>query len=574
MKILVVDDSKFMLNIIKKLLEKDNYEVVTVASGIGALRELIKHRDFDLVTLDVNMPHMDGFETCRNIRLKKYEKLIKKNSEQELPVIFITGRDTAEDRKKGFELGATDFISKDFLEVELQKLVNKILRPDKVFNGLTALIIEQTSNFRNAISEPLRREGVKVYESSDGMAGLEIFKNSKNNINMVILDYYLPTLNGHQLLLKIRNESKNIDLPIIMVSELSDKNIQIQLFKDGLTDLLTKPFIQEELIARLDIHIKNIIHKILLEKNILELENHKKYLEEKVVERTRTLKEAQEQLLEASRHAGMAEIATDVIHNIGNALNSINISAEVTKANIDDLQLNIINKIVELMDDHKEDLGDFMSNTKKGQLIPVLLKEFAAHIAEDKGQLNDEVKKMKASVEHIQSIIQVQQSNAKNILVVDLQNPIELFETAIQMNESSINRHDISLEKEFGKESDIKTDRHKVLQILINLISNAKGAFTDILQSDKKIICRITKSDGFLDFSVIDNGIGIPKENLDKIFNYGFTTKKTGHGFGLHNSANTAEQLKGSLIVTSEGSNKGASFSLKIPYQSEGAKSE
>ncbi len=574
MKILVVDDSKFMLNIIKKLLEKDNYEVVTVASGIGALRELIKHRDFDLVTLDVNMPHMDGFETCRNIRLKKYEKLIKKNSEQELPVIFITGRDTAEDRKKGFELGATDFISKDFLEVELQKLVNKILRPDKVFNGLTALIIEQTSNFRNAISEPLRREGVKVYESSDGMAGLEIFKNSKNNINMVILDYYLPTLNGHQLLLKIRNESKNIDLPIIMVSELSDKNIQIQLFKDGLTDLLTKPFIQEELIARLDIHIKNIIHKILLEKNILELENHKKYLEEKVVERTRTLKEAQEQLLEASRHAGMAEIATDVIHNIGNALNSINISAEVTKANIDDLQLNIINKIVELMDDHKEDLGDFMSNTKKGQLIPVLLKEFAAHIAEDKGQLNDEVKKMKANVEHIQSIIQVQQSNAKNILVVDLQNPIELFETAIQMNESSINRHDISLEKEFGKESDIKTDRHKVLQILINLISNAKGAFTDILQSDKKIICRITKSDGFLDFSVIDNGIGIPKENLDKIFNYGFTTKKTGHGFGLHNSANTAEQLKGSLIVTSEGSNKGASFSLKIPYQSEGAKSE
>ncbi len=275
----------------------------------------------------------------------------------------------------------------------------------------------------------------------------------------------------------------------------------------------------------------------------------------------------QKQLVEASREAGKAEIATDVIHNIGNALNSINISAEITKDKIDDLQLNIINKIVELMEQHQKDLGDFMTNSKKGKLIPILLKEFSAHIAEDKSYLDDEVKKMKLSVEHIRSIIQVQQSNAKNVLVIDLQNPIELFEIAIKMNEVSISRHDISLEKCFSEVPNIKTDKHKVLQILINLISNAKGAFTDLNQNDKKIICKIIIKDEFLEFSVIDNGVGILKENIDKIFNYGFTTKKTGHGFGLHNSANTAEQLNGDLTVVSEGYNKGTSFKLKIPYQ-------
>jgi signal transduction histidine kinase len=65
--------------------------------------------------------------------------------------------------------------------------------------------------------------------------------------------------------------------------------------------------------------------------------------------------------------------------------------------------------------------------------------------------------------------------------------------------------------------------------------------------------------------TVTDNGVGIPPENMARIFNHGFTTKKDGHGFGLHSGANAAKEMGGSLTAHSDGPGKGATFTLELP---------
>ena len=115
-------------------------------------------------------------------------------------------------------------------------------------------------------------------------------------------------------------------------------------------------------------------------------------------------------------------------------------------------------------------------------------------------------------------------------------------------------------------------DKHKVLQILVNLISNAKYALSDSDAKERQLTIAISRQpsrassdDGFAEVSITDNGIGIARENLIRIFGHGFTTKKNGHGFGLHSGALAAKEMGGSLSVQSAGPGKGATFTLSLP---------
>jgi signal transduction histidine kinase len=114
-----------------------------------------------------------------------------------------------------------------------------------------------------------------------------------------------------------------------------------------------------------------------------------------------------------------------------------------------------------------------------------------------------------------------------------------------------------------------KIDKHKVLQILVNLIRNAKHSFDGVKEDKKQITLGITKTDDRLQIAITDNGIGIPPENLLRIFNHGFTTKKNGHGFGLHSGALTAKELGGTLTAFSEGTGRGSKFTLEFPITEE-----
>ena len=275
---------------------------------------------------------------------------------------------------------------------------------------------------------------------------------------------------------------------------------------------------------------------------------------------------SRQKLLETSRLAGMAEVATGVLHNVGNVLNSVNVSARLVAERISRSKVPQISKAAALLTERNGDLAAFLTNDPNGQKLPVFLAKLGTFLQEENAALLSEVHQLGRNIEHIKEVVAMQQSYARVSGVFETLPAVQLVEDTIAMNIGAFERHGVALERDFAAVPLVCVDRHKVLQILINLIRNAKYALDDSKRSDKRLKIRIAP--GLKDtvrIILIDNGIGISSENLTRIFGHGFTTKKDGHGFGLHSGANAAREMGASLTAASEGPGKGATFTLELP---------
>jgi PAS domain S-box-containing protein len=280
------------------------------------------------------------------------------------------------------------------------------------------------------------------------------------------------------------------------------------------------------------------------------------------------LKATQEKLIETAHRAGMAEVATDVLHNVGNVLNSVNISTTLITEKITYSELENLRKVVNLINDNSDNLGTFLTEDAKGKHIPAYLTEISKYLQDEQADIINRLRVLADNVEHIREIVSTQQSYAKAVGVEVQVSLAELVEDAIQINSAGLERHGTQLTRDFEELPDIHVDKQKVLQILVNLISNAKYALSDSDKEKKLLTVRIRKhGECNVRVEVADNGVGVPKENLTRIFSHGYTTKQYGHGFGLHSSALAAKGLGGSLSVQSDGIGNGATFTLGLPLK-------
>lgn len=281
------------------------------------------------------------------------------------------------------------------------------------------------------------------------------------------------------------------------------------------------------------------------------------------------LDEMHRQLLDASRHAGMAEIATGVLHNVGNVLNSVNVSATVVIEQVRHTRAKSIAKLSALLSQHKADLAEFLTRDSRGQMIPAYVETLAEAISTEHETVIGELEQLHKNIEHIKDIVAMQQAYARTAGVLETISVPDIIEDALRMNAGSLARHEVQTLRDYQARPVVTTDKHKVIQILINLVRNAKYACDESGRADKKIIVRTTAVEKGVNIAVIDNGVGIPPENLDRIFTHGFTTRASGHGFGLHSGALAAKELGGSLTVASDGPGQGATFTLFLPSVSE-----
>jgi len=291
-------------------------------------------------------------------------------------------------------------------------------------------------------------------------------------------------------------------------------------------------------------------------------------LEAEVTERKRAeknLKEMTNQLVEASRHAGMAEVATGVLHNVGNVLNSVNLSATIIREKLQQSRLSHLVKAIDLIREKEPDLPAFLTTDAKGKQLPQFLGRLSEHLVEENKVLLDEADSLDKNVQHIRQIVSTQQSFSRVFGVIESQEAERLVEEAVQFNLAAFERHGIKLVRQYAVVPPVQVDRHRVLQILINLLRNAKHALRDAKVTDKQITLSISATDGGVRLAITDNGVGINAENLTQIFRHGFTTKKDGHGFGLHSGALAAKEMHGSLSVHSDGPGAGATFTLELP---------
>jgi len=265
----------------------------------------------------------------------------------------------------------------------------------------------------------------------------------------------------------------------------------------------------------------------------------------------------------------MAEVATSVLHNVGNVLNSVNVSSTLVADNLKKSKAANLSKVVALLREHAPDLGVFITRDPKGNQLPTYLAELAEHLAGEQIFAIEELGHLQKNIDHIKDIIAMQQNYANISGVTETVQVSDLVEDALRMNGSALVRHDVEAIREFEAVPPITVEKHKVLQILVNLIRNAKYACDAAGRPDKRLTVRVTNGDNRVRIAVIDNGIGIPPENLTRIFNHGFTTRKDGHGFGLHSGALAAKELGGLLYVQSEGAGRGATFVLELPLERE-----
>ena len=272
------------------------------------------------------------------------------------------------------------------------------------------------------------------------------------------------------------------------------------------------------------------------------------------------------QLLDTSRQAGMAEVATGVLHNVGNVLNSVNVSATLVSDQVRRSKIANLSKVSALLGEHTTDLGDYLTKDVKGKMIPGYLASLATGLTAEHRSIIAELENLRKNIEHIKEIVAMQQNFAKTSGVVESISIVDLAEDAIRMNAGSLARHDVEIVRQYEAHPIITLEKNKVLQIIVNLVRNAKYACDESGRTDKQISIRITSEENCASLAIIDNGVGIPAENLTRIFAHGFTTRKEGHGFGLHSGANAAKELGGSLHAYSDGRGLGATFILKLPY--------
>lgn len=309
--------------------------------------------------------------------------------------------------------------------------------------------------------------------------------------------------------------------------------------------------------------------QILQKNQELETTNTSLYVE--INERKKAQAEREslhQQLMQASRQAGMADVASSVLHNVGNVLNSINVSTDTLLKTLKKPMVGDVCRIASMFHEHQDNLETFLTQDPKGKQIPTYLGMVAESLSGSHQTIQSELDSLVKKVDHIKQVIQSQQDIAHQGKVREATVVEDLMEQALMMVMPEPEKYRIQVAREYSHVPTIMTDRHQVLQILVNVITNAKNAMVEYPGNSHRLTVRVgvpADRKETVRFEVTDTGGGIKAENLSRLFAQGFTTRKAGHGLGLHSAAICAKNLGGAIQVQSAGEGRGATFALDLP---------
>jgi PAS domain S-box-containing protein len=279
------------------------------------------------------------------------------------------------------------------------------------------------------------------------------------------------------------------------------------------------------------------------------------------------LAELNQKFLEYSRLAGMAEVATSVLHNVGNVLNSINVSSSLVSDQVRNSRVSGLSQVVELLNQHEADLAAFFSDNPKGKQLAGYLATLSGTLLAEQAKIVDELAFLDKNIEQVKEIVSMQQAYTMVAGASDLTDIRQLVEDSVRMEQRALNRHGVRVIREFEPLPPVMVDKYKVMQILVNLIQNAKHACSKVAPEDRQLTLRISRDGDWVDVEVIDTGSGIDPEHQDKLFNFGFTGREGGHGYGLYSGLLAAQEMGGNLSAHSDGLGHGACFTLSLPAE-------
>lgn len=295
------------------------------------------------------------------------------------------------------------------------------------------------------------------------------------------------------------------------------------------------------------------------------LKVYQEQLEKLISKRTIELKEVQGQLIEKAAKAGVAEIAAGTLHNVANLLNSIKTSSNAIDAVVEHSAFSGFMKANDLLKANLNDLPTFFSPDNKGEKLIQYYLKVEESLQEESRSIKQELKRLNEKIDVISDVIAAQQSYAGVTSLTEPYSLITIVEDAVRLEAGLIDRYSISIVKKYQEIGPALIQKTKLIHVLVNLINNARDAMLQMPKDQRTLTFTIEEANNEAILKVTDTGKGINEEHLGKIFTHGFTTKKDGHGFGLHSSASFVDEMGGKIWVESEGEGKGATFMIQLP---------
>ncbi len=522
--ILVVDDNAPALKATVRILTQAGYAVAQAVDGVSALRE-IRARRPSLVLLDVVLPDIAGPEVLRQIRTDQALAGVS--------VVMMSAQQITPDQQAGgLDAGADGYIARPIATTELLARVRSQLRQRELTEQLRASEQRYRALFEYAPDGIVIADAQSIYLDANASICRMLGYAREELIGLHASDIVTPA------------EVAHIEPALREIQARSDYHREWQFRrKDG------SAFIAEVIVTTMpDGNLLAMIRDITARKQA-----------------EAALETAHQKLIAASRQAGMAEVATGVLHNVGNVLNSANVSAALIADHVRHSKGANVAQLAALFDEHRADLASFVTQDPRGRMIPSYLATLAESLGQEQARVITELGHLRKNIEHIKDIVATQQSHAKNSQLRETVPLVDLIEEGLRMVAPALVRHELMVVRDYRIQPMVTTDRHKVMQILVNLIRNAKFACAEAGLTGPQITVRTTREDHAVQIAVSDQGVGIPAENLTRIFNHGFTTRQNGHGFGLHSGALAAKELGGALTAHSAGPGHGATFVLELP---------
>jgi len=552
--------------LLRVTLEPEGSAVFEAADGVEAL-DTLEREKVDVIISDILMPNMDGYRLCYEVR--------NEPRFADLPFIIYTSTYTSpSDEKLALDVGADKYLKKPASVETIVAALREVIATPRAGRRSRALQeVQVLKQYSEGLVAKLEEKNISLEQA-----------NAELRATRSQLAHLLEHSPAVIYSLKVEGERVVPHLVSENISRLLGFTVEESCSFDWWMTHL-HPEDRDQALAGIPETIKHgvlnteyrIQHK---DGSYVWVEDNRRLVSDaagkptdivgvwtSISERKRAeaeLERANRELMESSRQAGMAEVATGVLHNVGNVLNSVNVASNCLADSLRKSKAVNLAKVVALMREHEAELGPFFTTHAQGKQLPGYLSQLAGHLGGEQAAALKELGELQKNIEHIKDIVTMQQGFAKVSGVVEMLSPAGLVEDALKMNASALAQCDFQIVKEFGEVPLIPVQKHKLLQILVNLVRNALRACGDSGSSEKKLTVRTTYVNGRVRIDVSDNGVGISAENLPLIFSHGFTTKQDGHGFSLHSAALAAKEMGGSLSAHSDGPGCGATFTLEF----------
>jgi len=545
LEVLVVDDARSCRAIYRRELERGGYRVLEAGDGLEAL-DILQQRPVDLITLDLSLPNMGGFQFCDRLLSRDFACHFHKNRNRVLPILIITEHVSVSNRVKSLNRGITEFMAKGFYPGALLKRVNQILKPAHPFQGLRAVLISNHSPTAGELSSHLEKMGFETYSASSE-AALNPGDEFPKNIDAILIDGHRLE-DGPALFSQVRNGLAGMDQPIIVHLPENQKSELLRWFNIGATDFLLKPYTAENLKAKMKAALAIWSPSDQLSQNNFPAPFRQS---------TGPEPSGQDQASFSERRPSA------IFHNIGNVLNSALVSCSLLRGKISESKFWKLSMALDLVEDQGEGVHDYLQNDPKGRkLIPYLLKS-RLKVEGEFASITDKLRDLETKLQLIHKMISDgphPDSSAQSLQDLPL---AEVVGTALNVLAEPIEMSRVSVALDLSEELCIRGRRDLLTHVFINLIKNAIEAMALEPEKDLAISSQTSGSDAQV--TIADNGMGLAKDQLQKLFNQGYTTKDQGHGIGLAFCRRALGNMGGSIRVTSDGPGTGTTFILRVP---------